>query len=239
MGKTSGILEEIVGRVDINQPESFFFSQTNAMNAARQGEMHASVLPRVYVIAQNETVRAAISKLISINGFRVYEFSGPEQLARDMPEDGIVFVHESGSLGAARICATLAESDLWFPVVGFGTEIDAQRVLEGMKAGAIDYLVGQITSDRLDSLLAECVERGKIIRDRRNRRDSARQRLNKLSKREREVLDLVASGLSSKEAAQCLALSHRTVEIHRLKILAKLGAASAAHAVSIASQAGL
>ncbi|MGV3511576.1 MAG: response regulator transcription factor [Novosphingobium sp.] len=193
----------------------------------------------IYIVASKATVRAAMARLVAIAGYRVAEFAEPEELIDLQPEYGIVIIHESSEQGAAAMCSALLKKDMWLPVIGFGTDISARRVIDGMKAGAVDFIVGQITASDLQTLLERSERNAKARYDRHRRRAEARQQLSKLSKREREVLDLVASGLSSKEAAKELELSHRTVEIHRLRVLSKLGASTAAHAVSIASAASI
>jgi len=67
----------------------------------------------------------------------------------------------------------------------------------------------------------------------------ARARLDRLTKREREVLDGVASGLSNRLIGEKLAISPRTVEIHRANMLNKLGANHTSEAIRIAIEASL
>lgn len=199
----------------------------------------SSQLRKVYVVARKAIVRAALARLVSSAGFKAVELCEADELLKWQPEEGIVVIHECDDQGASAMCAALSDQNMWLPVIGYCTEVDPRRVIDGMKAGAMDFMVGQVSKPELTALLEECERKASFLADRRRRRAMARHQLSKLSKREREVLDLVASGLSSKEAAKELELSPRTVEVHRLRMLSKLGAATAAQAVSIASAANL
>jgi len=99
--------------------------------------------------------------------------------------------------------------------------------VQAMKAGAVDFLEKPFS----EQLLLACIERAMAhdaeMRQVQARRASFATRLAQLTRREREVLDLVLAGLLNKQIALRLAISQRTVELHRHRIMQKLHAESA------------
>jgi two-component system, LuxR family, response regulator FixJ len=191
----------------------------------------------VHVVAEQALQRAAMARMIFASGHHAEVYNDAAELVAHHPTAGIVLVHESGKLGAAVVCQALAKNGLWLPVIGFGVEVDACRIVAGMKAGAMDYLVGLISPPTMLTKLQDCAKEAEAVSEIRGRRADARSVLTKLSDRERQVLDLLAAGLSNKEMARDLGISPRTVEIHRMKMMGKIGASSSAYAVRMRIEA--
>lgn len=197
----------------------------------------ASACYTVHVVADEAQQRAAMARQIFAAGHHAEVYNDALELVEHHPASGIVLVHEAGKLGAPGICQALAKHALWLPVIGFGAQVDACRIVAGMKAGAMDYLVGSLTPGAIMAKLQECAKEAAAISETRARQAAARSVLARLSERERQVLDLLANGLSNKEMARTMAISPRTVEIHRMKMMGKIGATSSAHAVRIRIEA--
>jgi two-component system response regulator FixJ len=192
---------------------------------------------RVHVIAHEAQQRAMMARLIFALGHHAEVYSDVNEMIEHSPAEGIVLVHEYGQFGAVDVCQSLTAHGLWLPVIGFGVEVDACRIVAGVKAGALDYIVGQMTADVVLAKLQQCAEEAPSISEIRGRRAKARSLISKLSIREREVLSLVSSGLSNKGVARNLGISPRTVEIHRMKMMGKIGAISSAQAVRLQIEA--
>ena len=108
-----------------------------------------------------------------------------------------------------------------------------------MLSGAIDYLQWPLPLEGLRDALMRLVRIGAETARVEERRAAARQRVEALTRRERDVLVRVVEGDSSKEIARQLKISPRTVEIHRGNILSRLKARSTAEAVRIGLHSGL
>lgn len=191
----------------------------------------------VHIVAEEAQQRAAVARMIFASGHHAEVYSSAEELVDHRPTAGIALVHESGRLGAPVVCSALSAHGLWLPVMAFGAHIDAGRIVSGMKAGAMDYLVGEMSAGTMLAKLEQCAIEAHAVFELRRRRAGARSALAKLSNRERQVLDLLATGLSNKEMARDLGISPRTVEIHRMKMMGKLGATSPVHAACIRADA--
>ncbi|ANU07381.1 Transcriptional regulatory protein FixJ [Paraurantiacibacter namhicola] len=161
-----------------------------------------------------------------------------DELLEAAPRDGIILVRDRITGGAmARTMDKLSACGTWLPVVAMARDAAPGRVVSAVKAGALDYLTLPLSREGLKASLAMVEsEAAEQVAARRSEVE-ARQRIEKLSGREREVLDLLADGNSNKGIARELGISPRTVEIHRANMMMKLGAGHAAEAVRIYLQA--
>ncbi|MFT4026645.1 MAG: LuxR C-terminal-related transcriptional regulator [Novosphingobium sp.] len=131
----------------------------------------------------------------------------------------------------------MAEAGNWLPVIGFSENPDPRSVAKAIHYGAIDYLAWPFAEEQVVNVLADAAAVAETVGSRRNREYMARKRVDKLSKREREVLASVANGLSSQKIAEQLEISPRTVEIHRSNMLNKMGANNTSEAIRFAVEA--
>jgi two-component system, LuxR family, response regulator FixJ len=113
------------------------------------------------------------------------------------------------------------------------------RVVRAVMAGAVDYLEWPASPAHIRAALAEIDANAARIGSLRLREAKAQSRVRKLTRREREVLAGVATGLSNRMIGDRLAISPRTVEIHRANMLNKMGANHTAEAIRIAIEASL
>lgn len=150
-------------------------------------------------------------------------------IARDIPEEG----------GIAMVLERLGRLGIWLPVIAVDEAPRPGRIVEAIKAGALDYLSLPLENDRFERCLARIETEAEVFGAARRRMIEARDRIASLSAREREVLDWLAEGSSNKAIARELEISPRTVEIHRANMMNKLGASHAAEAVRLKLEAKL
>ena len=167
-------------------------------------------------------------------------YSDLAEIADFPPRSGIIIVRdclENG--GISFVMDRLMSIGISLPVIAMDSSPFPGRVVDAVKAGALDYLALPLRSERLASSLARIEREAAIVIKARQRAIEARTRLSVLSEREREVLDRVADGRSNKEIARQLRISPRTVEIHRANMMSKLGARHAAEAIRMKMESGL
>jgi FixJ family two-component response regulator len=114
------------------------------------------------------------------------------------------------------------------PIIFLTAHGDLPVAVLAMKRGAVDFLSKPFREQALLDSIKSALARDAEGRSRRNRCSSAESRFSKLTPREREVLKLLLDGKSNKMIAVELGLSHKTIEFHRSRIMAKSQSASLA-----------
>lgn len=182
--------------------------------------------------------RAAICHALADSGIHVEPFECPAELIEHWPQ-GSVIVSEDDGHNVIDLIDHMSEVDGWLPVIAFAERPHTHRVVQAIMAGAIEYLEWPFTAVRLQEVLDSAETTATLIGGLRQREAVARQRLRRLTRREREVLAGVAGGLSNRMIGEQLAISTRTVEIHRANMLNKMGATRTSEAIRIAIEASL
>ena len=125
------------------------------------------------------------------------------------------------------------------PVVFISGHGDIPASVKAMKAGAIDFLTKPVQNRVLLQAIEQALARDAAARADRAERDSARSRLARLTSRERQVCDLVATGMLNKQIAAELGTGEKTIKWHRAHVMEKLGVSSVAELVRLVDRAGL
>lgn len=182
--------------------------------------------------------RATISHYLSGRGIHVEPFEAVAELNGHRPSQGLVLIHDEED-AVSLLAAQLVRSGHWLPVVAFSDDPAPKRIVRAILAGAVDYIAWPFEDSEFTGTLAEAHDRAESIGGARLREAVARSRIERLTKREREVLNGVAAGHSNRLIAEQLAISPRTVEIHRANMLHKIGATHTSEAIRIAIEASL
>ena len=180
----------------------------------------------VYLIDDDEAVRSALSLLLETLGLQVAAFADPENFLATVAslEPGcIVLDIRMPHISGLRLQQMLFDNGCDWPVIVISGHGDIEACRKAFKHGAIDFLSKPI--DEQD--LIDAVQKGHTQLEKANvlaaERKEAKILLAHLSAREKEILDLITRGLTSRDIAQLLELSPRTVESHRAHIIEKLG----------------
>ncbi|HSO06576.1 MAG TPA: response regulator, partial [Pelomicrobium sp.] len=200
------------------------------------------MIASVYVVDDDPAVRDAIVEVLKAASLRVEAFADAESfLAACQPNCAGCLVLDNtlpGMSGAELQAAMLARS-VRIPVIFITGNADVPTAVQVLKSGAFDFLEKPI---RAEALLARV--RAALAADLRRRRREARQKqveekVERLTPREREVLQLLVLGMSNKEIGRRLRISHRTVEVHRARLLQKTGAETPREIATLAETARL
>lgn len=182
--------------------------------------------------------RAAISHALSASGIHVEPFEDISELAAHWPRSGVILLEDRHDT-IARLVERMAGSGNWLPVIGFSAEPTTNAVVKAILCGAVDYLAWPFDATDVKGAYCSAEASMATIGNLRLREARARNRVQKLTRREREVLTGIAGGLSNRLIGEQLAISPRTVEIHRANMLTKMGANHTSDAIRIAVEAAL
>jgi FixJ family two-component response regulator len=208
---------------------------TPPLTIAGTGFMQTTV---VQVIDPDFRRRAVALRSLAAPGIHVEPIDDVSQLSEIWPSEGVLLIYDSGT-ALRDLNARLGPRLPRFGVIAYSDEADTDRVVSAMLDGASDYKDWPIEPADLQRAVRQSANRQTFVGRVRWRCAAARKRLAALTAREREVLDHVSEGLTNREIGQRLSLSARTVEIHRLNALKKLGDAGTVGAVRLAVEAAL
>ena len=193
---------------------------------------------RIILLDDHTRRRADISHTLASRKLHVEPYEHLDELCANWPNSGIILVHESGGC-VVKLTDEMAEQDHWLPVIAFREDPDIECVVSAIYDGALDFLAWPFQPHELQSATVRAQIRAAGLEHSKFRERRAQARIGKLTRREREVLSNVAKGLSNRLIGQRLAISPRTVEIHRANMLNKLGAKHTSEAIRIAVEAKL
>ncbi|MBU6266005.1 MAG: LuxR family transcriptional regulator [Sphingomonadales bacterium] len=192
----------------------------------------------LYLIDGDFRRRAAISHCLAGSEVHVEPFEDASELIARWPRHGLLLVHDDGR-SVANLLSHMGSSGQWLPVIGFSETPTTRMVVQSVLDGAIDYIAWPFERDDIVNVVTDAEQKAETLGSTKLREAMARSRVDRLTKREREVLAGVAGGLSNRLIGEKLAISPRTVEIHRANMLTKMGAHHTSEAIRIAIEASL
>jgi FixJ family two-component response regulator len=181
---------------------------------------------RVFVVDDDPIVVRALERMLRSYNMTVEAFTSPTAFLERPPYDGVACLlldlQMPGMTGLDVQNAT-GRSGMSMPIVFLSAQGDVPSTARAMREGAIDFLVKPVDEARL----LDAIERARLQavaqHQHRQRVREAEERLARLTKREREVCELVAAGLLNKQIAFELGMSEKTVKVHRGRLTRKLG----------------
>jgi len=196
----------------------------------------------VFIVDDDPAVRDALTSLFEAAGLTVEAYHDAESfLAIYEPYRSgcLVLDMKMSGMGGLGLQAALAEREDNRPIIfltGHGTVKMAARAFRN---GAFDFVEKPVEGETLLTLILSALQQDVKNRHQVAERDLAQLRCATLTRREREIIQLVAAGTSSKDIGRKLNISHRTVESHRKNIMQKTGAKNLIELLAIAKTAGL
>jgi RNA polymerase sigma factor (sigma-70 family) len=181
----------------------------------------------VYLVDDDEGVRSALSLLLGTYGIRIETFGDPTAFLARAPKlkPGVLLLDlRMPAITGLQLHEKLGAIGCDWPTIICTGHGDVHACRRAFKAGVVDFLTKPID----EQVLIEALQQASGALDARAERAEAAQLVAQLTDREREVLDMVGRGWSTKEIAEALQLSPRTVDTHRANIAQKLGTTSVA-----------
>jgi two-component system, LuxR family, response regulator FixJ len=196
----------------------------------------------VYIVDDDDAVRDSLSVLLEAIGHHVRAFG----LARDfldaaptLPVGCLIADIRMPGMDGLELQRALNDQALHFPMIVITGHGDVPLAVRAMKAGALDFIEKPFATPTILASVEAALSRLASEEQRDPVAQAALAKLELLSPREREVLEGLLAGLPNKTIAYDLAISPRTVEIHRARVMDKMGARSLSELIRLALAAGL
>ena len=197
---------------------------------------------RVYIVDDDTMVRRALFFALRAGGFDPRSFaSGADFLQEaDSLEAGCVLLDlRMPDIDGIAVLEGLGDRARHLPVVIITAHGEVSSAVAAMKIGAVDFIEKPFSDTTLFEVLDVVFEQFPSETETELERKDALDRLSRLTRREREVLQAMIGGLSNKRIAHRLHISARTVEVHRANLMNRLEASSFAEVVRLGTVAGL
>ena len=193
--------------------------------------------PTVFLIDDDASVRDSLALLLSLKGMRTQLFARAGTFLETYQNEwrGCVLTDlRMPEMSGLDLQKALSSRNIDLPVVVLTAHGDVQTTRAAMKNGAFDFLEKPVDHDILLDVLGNAIREDTVRHAAQRVEDVARSRLDRLTPRERDVLDLLVQGLSQRDTAGRLGISPRTVEVYKARMMEKLQCRSVAEVVRLA-----
>ena len=199
--------------------------------------------PIVFVVDDDDQVRRALTRLIRSAGYRVQGFGSASEFLELRPYTDcpacLVLDVRMPDLNGLDLQRELNAASAWLPIIFITGHGDIATTVNAMKAGATDFLAKPVVDADLLHAVESAVRNASQALAKRNELDSIRNRLARLTPREREVLMLLVEGRLNKQAAYELGIAEKTVKVHRARVMEKMEARSLVELARAADKVGI
>jgi FixJ family two-component response regulator len=183
----------------------------------------------VFVVDDDQSVREALDSLFRSTGLEVVTFASAHEFFEsekpDHPSCVVLDVRMPG-LSGLDLQRELAQAGVFLPLIFITGHGDIPMSVQAMKAGAVEFLTKPFREQDLLDAVGQAIERDREHRKIEGELSELRVRFEQLTPREREVMNLVASGMLNKQIAFKLGTSEITIKIHRAQVMQKMQADS-------------
>jgi len=193
-------------------------------------------MPTVYVLDDDDGMRRALDTLLSTVGYKTAVYARPSDFFAQFKPDAagcLVLDIRMPEMSGLEVQQQLNRMGSTLPVIFITGHGDVPMAVQAMKEGAFEFIQKPFRDQELLDRINHALKQDADHRGTAARRSEIQQRLESLTPREKEVMNLIVEGNANKVIAIDLGLSERTVEIHRAKVMEKMGARSVAHLVKL------
>jgi len=190
----------------------------------------------IYVVDDDDGMRRALSLLLNTVGYKTAAFASPKDFLDTFKPDAagcLVLDIRMPGMSGLELQQHLNRMGSMLPVIFITGHGDVPMAVQAMKEGAFEFVQKPFRDQDLLDRINHALEQDKENRSSLARSADVLQRIESLTPREKQVMGLVVDGAANKVIAIDLGLSERTVEIHRAKVMEKMGARSVAHLVKL------
>ena len=192
--------------------------------------------PTVFVVDDDDGMRRALGALLSTVGYKTALFAKPTDFLAQFKADAagcLVLDIRMPEMSGLEMQQHLNRQGAMLPIIFITGHGDVPMAVQAIKDGAFQFIQKPFRDQDLLDHINHALQQDADSRKDMARRAEVLRRVETLTPRERQVMDLVVEGEANKVMAIDLGLSERTVEIHRAKVMEKMSARSVAHLVKM------
>lgn len=198
--------------------------------------------PTVFLVDDDHAVRDALDLLLEAASFKTASFENARAFLdayKDNQAGCLVLDIRMPDMSGMELQDALIARKITLPIIFLTGHGNVPMSARAFRSGAIDFMEKPFDESTLLERIREAIQLDRTNRETAARREIAGARLTTLTQREQQVMLLVVAGKVNKEIATELNLSHRTIEIHRGRVMEKTGARSLTQLIELAVASGL
>ncbi len=193
----------------------------------------------VFIVDDSRDTRNGLSRLLSALGYQVRVFDSAERFLDEQNGEapGCLLLDLClPGMSGLDLQRSLVGSTRGRPLIFITGHGDIETSVQAMKAGAVDFLTKPIVHTRLIAAVDQAIRRDLAERGERAFCGMIKKRLEALTPRERQVMNRVIAGRLNKQIAVDLGIHEKTVKVHRMRVMSKMGVRSVAELVQLAAR---
>jgi FixJ family two-component response regulator len=197
----------------------------------------------VHIVDDDASFRTAMERRLKHAGYEVATYPSALNMLNSLPTENvpgcILLDVRIPGLSGPDLQDRLSKLGSTLPIIFLTGHSDIPTTVRTIKAGAHDFLIKPVSSDKLLRAIEQALARHEVSRGLQDKLDAVRARIATLTPREREVFELIVRGQTNKHAARSLGCTERTIKAHRHCVMEKMQVQSLAELVSLAERVGV